>query len=51
MRSDIVPGGAFPDHELADHTGNLRKAQRVGPMPVRAELGHSNQYHGAMEQH
>jgi hypothetical protein len=21
MRSDIVPGGIFPDYELPDHTG------------------------------
>jgi len=25
MRSDIVPGGIFPDYELPDHTGTLRK--------------------------
>ena len=25
MRSDIGPRGAFPDYELPDHTGNLRK--------------------------
>ena len=25
MRFDIVPGGAFPDYELPDHKGNLRK--------------------------
>src|SRR5438270_11896444 len=25
MRSDIVPGGVFPDYELPDHTGTLRK--------------------------
>ena len=25
MRSDIVPRGIFPDYELHDHTGNLRK--------------------------
>jgi len=24
MRSDIVPGGIFPDYELPDHTGTLR---------------------------
>jgi peroxiredoxin len=25
MRSDIVPGGIFPDYELPDHTGKLCK--------------------------
>jgi peroxiredoxin len=29
MRSDIVPGGAFPDYELPDHTGNLRKLSEL----------------------
>jgi len=24
MRSDIVPGGAFPDYALPDHTGTVR---------------------------
>ena len=25
MRSDIIPGGVFPDYELPDHTGTSRK--------------------------
>ena len=25
MRSDIVPGGIFPDYELPDQTSTLRK--------------------------
>ena len=25
MRSDIVPGGTFPDYELPDHTSTLRR--------------------------
>ena len=25
MRSDIVRGGIFPDYELPDHTGGVRK--------------------------
>jgi len=29
MRSDIVPGGAFPDYELPDHTGELRKLSEL----------------------
>jgi hypothetical protein len=24
MRSDIVPGGIFPDYALPDHTGTVR---------------------------
>jgi len=29
MRSDIVPGGAFPDYELPDHTRTQRRLIRV----------------------
>jgi len=29
MRSDIVPGGIFPDYELPDHTGKLRKLSEL----------------------
>jgi len=29
MRSDIVPGGPFPDYELPDHTGTLRKLSEL----------------------
>ena len=29
MRSDIVPGGIFPDYELPDHTGALRKLSEL----------------------
>jgi peroxiredoxin len=29
MRSDIVPGGAFPDYELPDHTGTLRRLSEL----------------------
>jgi hypothetical protein len=35
MRSDIVPGGTFPDYELPDHTDTPRKLSelqaRLGP--------------------
>ncbi len=24
MRSDIIPGGVFPDYALPDHTGTVR---------------------------
>jgi peroxiredoxin len=29
MRSDIVPGGIFPDYELPDHTSKLRKLSEL----------------------
>jgi hypothetical protein len=29
MRSDIVPGGIFPDYELPDHTGTQRKLSEL----------------------
>ena len=29
MRSDIVPGGVFPDYELPDHTGRLRRLSEI----------------------
>ena len=25
MRPDMIPGAAFPDYELSDHTGKHRK--------------------------
>ena len=32
MRSDIVPGGVFPDYALPDHTGTVRTLERAaGP--------------------
>lgn len=30
MRSDLVPGGAFPDLELPDHAGNVRTLRDLG---------------------
>ena len=29
MRSDIVPGGVFPDYELPDHMGTKRKLSEL----------------------
>ena len=29
MRSDIVPGGIFPDYELPDHDGQTAQTQRT----------------------
>src|SRR3984957_11273719 len=35
MRSDIVPGAAFPDYELADHTAKRRRLSELqGPHPM-----------------
>lgn len=36
MRSDVVPGGVFPDYELSDHTAKRRKLSELqGQDPVR----------------
>ncbi len=43
MRSDIVPGGIFPDYELPDHTGNLRKLSELqgdDPLILTLARGH-----------
>jgi peroxiredoxin len=43
MRSDIVPGGVFPDYELPDHTGTPRKLsdlQGDDPMILTLTRGH-----------
>jgi hypothetical protein len=35
MRHDVAPGGVFPDYELPDHTGKLRKLSQLqgdGPL-------------------
>jgi hypothetical protein len=29
MRADIVPGGVFPNCELPDHTGQMRKLSEL----------------------
>jgi peroxiredoxin len=35
MRPDIIPGAAFPDYELTDHTGKRRKLSDLqGPDPM-----------------
>lgn len=40
MRSDIVPGAAFPDYELPDHTGKRRKLSELqGLDPMILMLG------------
>ena len=43
MRSDIQPGSAFPDYELADHTGHKRRLsdlQHDNPLIVHLSRGH-----------
>jgi peroxiredoxin len=43
MRSDIVPGGVFPDYELPDHTGTvctLSELQGRDPMILTLARGH-----------
>ena len=43
MRSDIVPGGSFPDYELTDHEKNRRKLSELqgrDPMVVVLSRGH-----------
>ena len=43
MRSDIVPGAAFPDYELPDHTGtilSLGEIQGDDPMILTLARGH-----------
>ena len=43
MRSDIVPGGIFPDYELPDHTGTVRKLNELqgdDPLILTLARGH-----------
>src|SRR5437868_4321783 len=43
MRSDIAPGGTFPDYELPDHESNLRKLSEIqgdDPMILTLARGH-----------
>ena len=43
MRSDIMPGGAFPDYELPDHTGTLRRLSELqgdDPLILTLARGH-----------
>jgi len=43
MRSDIVPGGVFPDYELPDHTGTLLKLSGIqgdDPLILTLARGH-----------
>src|SRR5437868_10953685 len=43
MRSDIVPGGVFPDYALPDHTGTMRtlsELQGRDPLILTLARGH-----------
>ncbi|MFJ9250600.1 peroxiredoxin family protein [Streptomyces sp. NPDC101776] len=43
MRSDIVPGGVFPDFALPDHTGTVRKLSELqgrDPLVLTLARGH-----------
>jgi peroxiredoxin len=43
MRSDIVPGGVFPDYSLPDHTGTIRtlsELQGRDPLVLTLARGH-----------
>ena len=43
MRSDPVPGGAFPDYELPDHTQTLRRLSELqgdDPLILTLARGH-----------
>src|SRR5438270_12744093 len=43
MRSDIVAGGIFPDYQLPDHTGQLRKLSEIqgdDPLILTLARGH-----------
>jgi peroxiredoxin len=43
MRSDIVPGGIFPDYELPDHTSKVRKLSELqgdDPLILTLARGH-----------
>ena len=43
MRSDIVPGGVFPDYALPDHTDRVRSLSEIqgrDPMILTLARGH-----------
>ena len=43
MRSDILPGGHFPDYQLPDHMGTLRKLSELqgdDPLVLTLARGH-----------
>jgi len=52
MRSDIVPGKAFPNYELPDQTGSLRKLSELqGDDPLILLLSRGNYCPKEHQQH
>jgi peroxiredoxin len=52
MRSDIVPGGVFPDYALPDHTGTTRTLSELqGRDPLILTLAHGNYCPKEHQQH
>jgi peroxiredoxin len=52
MRSDIAPGSPFPDYELPDHTGTLRKLSELqGADPLILTLARGNYCPKEHQQH
>ena len=52
MRSDIVRGGIFPDYELPDHAGKLRKLSELqGDDPLILTLAHGHYCPKEHQQH
>ena len=52
MRSDMVPGGLFPDYELPDHRGKPRKLRGLqGDDPLILTLGRGHYCQKEHQQH
>ena len=52
MRSDIIPGGIFPDYALPDHTGTVRKLSELqGRDPLILTLARGNYCPKEHQQH
>jgi peroxiredoxin len=52
MRSDIIPGGTFPDYQLPDHTRTLRKLSEIqGDDPLILTLARGNYCPKEHQQH
>src|SRR5947209_14285406 len=52
MRSDIVPGSVFPDYELPDQTGTLRRLSELqGDDPLMLTLARGNYCPKEHQQH
>ena len=50
MRSDIAPGAIFPDYELPDHTGTLRKLSELqGDDPLILTLARPKEHQQHLE--